>query len=82
MMKDVDPAAKAMREEEMQQKIEDFHRRLQPADLSWHEDRWRARGYVVKPARLERRPQAQGPIGDPVDKQPPAIQMATIGISS
>jgi len=44
----------AMRDEEMLAQIEDFPRRLRSADLSRHEDQWGPRGYVVKPAWLER----------------------------
>jgi hypothetical protein len=51
MMMDVDQAAKAMRDEEMQAEIEDL---LQPAHLPRHADQRPAGRYLVIPARVVR----------------------------
>jgi hypothetical protein len=50
MMMDVDQAAKAMRDDEMQAEIEDFLEGFKAADLSRHEDRRRADAHLVEPA--------------------------------
>jgi hypothetical protein len=49
MMMDVDQAAKAMRDEEMQAEIEDFIEGFQPAHLPRHAGQWGPGRYLVIP---------------------------------
>ena len=53
LMMDVNQAAKAMRDQEMQAGDRGLPRRLQSAHLPRHAGQWGAGGYLVKPARLE-----------------------------
>src|SRR5690348_14145685 len=54
MMMDVDQAAKAMRDEEIEAEIEDFLEGFQSARLPRHAGQLRACAGLVEPARLER----------------------------
>jgi hypothetical protein len=53
MMMDVDQAAKAMRDEEMQAEIEDFIEGFNQPTYPRHADQWGAGAGLVEPARLE-----------------------------
>ena len=54
MMTDIDQAAKAMREEEMLAKIEDFLEGFNQPTYRGMRIKWGPGRYLVEPARLER----------------------------